>query len=296
MCQHNSPTRFNQKEILENASSGRLASPNSIFRMNTRLTLREPAFVALVLLLAAGTPVRGQTTRSDYGAADIAYGARLYTMHCAQCHGATGDQVGTVNLRSGKFRNASTDQQIMNLVTSGIPASGMPGFKFNTAELAGIVAYLRNMNTFDAAAVSIGNADRGRALFEGKGGCRACHGVDGRGAGLAPDLGDIGAVRTADALQSSILDPSASISFGYEAFQLQLKSGDEPYGLIVSDTADEIAVKTQGGIVARHKKSDIAKREQQKLSIMPAGLQQTMSTQDLADLVEYLSSLKKAAR
>ena len=60
--------------------------------------------------------------------------------------------------------------------------------------------------------------------------------------------------------------------------------------------ADELAVKTQGGIVIRYKKSDIAKREQQKLSIMPAGLQQTMSTRDLVDLVEYLSSLKKAAR
>ena len=75
-----------------------------------------------------------------------------------------------------------------------------------------------------------------------------------------------------------------------------MKSGDEAYGLMVSDTADEIAVKTQGGIVTRYKKSDVAKQEQQKLSIMPAGLQQTLSTADLVDLVEYLSSLKKVEK
>ena len=42
-------------------------------------------------------------------------------------------------------------------------------------------------------------------------------------------------------------------------------------------------------------KADIAQREKQKLSIMPAGLQQNMTTQDFADLLEYLASLKKPA-
>ena len=68
---------------------------------------------------------------------------------------------------------------------------------------------------------------------------------------------------------------------------------DEAFGLIASETADELAIKSQGGIITRYKKSDLAKREQQKLSIMPVGLQQTMTTQEFVDLVEYLSSLKK---
>jgi cytochrome c553 len=48
-------------------------------------------------------------------------------------------------------------------------------------------------------------------------------------------------------------------------------------------------------VATRYKKSDIAKRTKQKLSIMPAGLQQNLSTQEIVDLVEYLASLKKAA-
>ena len=85
-------------------------------------------------------------------------------------------------------------------------------------------------------------------------------------------------------------------SFGFEAWQLALRNGDEAYGLIVSETADELALKAIGGIVTRYKKNDIANRTQQKLSSMPAGLQQAMSLQDFVDLVEYLASLKHASR
>ena len=96
-----------------------------------------------------------------------------------------------------------------------------------------------------------------------------------------------------DALYESILDPSAGISFGFEAWQINLKDGDEAYGLIVSDTPDEIAVKAVGGVVTRYAKANIASRTKQKLSIMPSGLQQAMTRQELVDLVEYLASLKK---
>jgi putative heme-binding domain-containing protein len=126
-------------------------------------------------------------------------------------------------------------------------------------------------------------------------GCANCHQVKGQGTDFGPNLSEIGSKLGKDALFESILDPNAGISFGYEAWQLTLKSGDEAYGLIVSDGADEVAIKAVGGIVTRYKKSDISKREQMKLSVMPVGLQQTMTPQELVDLVEYLSSLQKVA-
>jgi len=142
-----------------------------------------------------------------------------------------------------------------------------------------------------------GDAAKGAVIYRRDTvGCIKCHQVNGEGVDFGPNLSEIGTKLGKDALYEAILDPSAGVSFGYEAWQIELKNGDEAYGLIVSDTADEIVVKTQGGIVVRYKKSDVAKREQQKLSIMPAGLQQTMSTRELVDLVEYLSSLKKAVK
>ncbi len=124
-------------------------------------------------------------------------------------------------------------------------------------------------------------------------GCIQCHVVRGQGAELGPELSEIGGKLGKDALYESILDPSAGISFGYEAWSIVLKNGDEPYGLIASETADELTLKAVGGIVTKFKKSDIASRQQSKLSIMPAGLQQGMTTQEFVDLVEYLSSLTK---
>lgn len=133
-----------------------------------------------------------------------------------------------------------------------------------------------------------------QVFFRTETACGTCHKVKDRGMDIGPALTEIGTKLGKDALFESILDPSAGISFGFEATQVDLKSGDEAYGLIVSDTADELVMKDMKGIVAHYKKSDIAKRQQLKTSIMPAGLQQTMSAQELVDLVEFLSSLRKA--
>jgi putative membrane-bound dehydrogenase-like protein len=141
-----------------------------------------------------------------------------------------------------------------------------------------------------------GDAANGAGVFaRAEVGCITCHRINDKGGDVGPALSEIGAKLGKDALYESILDPSAGISFGYEAWQISLKSGDDAYGIIVSDTAEELVIKDAKAIPIHIKKSDIASRKQSKISLMPANLQQTMSTQDLVDLVEYLSSLKKAA-
>lgn len=142
-----------------------------------------------------------------------------------------------------------------------------------------------------------GDPDRGASLFRSeKVGCSKCHQVNGQGTDFGPNLSEIGTKLAKEALYEAILDPSAGISFGYEAWQLELKNGDEAYGLIVSETSDELSVKAVGGVVTTYPKTEIAKRTRQKLSIMPAGLEQAMSAEDLVDLIEFLASLKKAVR
>ena len=139
-----------------------------------------------------------------------------------------------------------------------------------------------------------GDPQKGAAVFRRETvGCFKCHQINGQGVDFGPNLSEIGTKLAKDAMYESIRDPSAGISFGYEAWQLDFKNGDDALGLIISETAGEIALKAVGGLVTRYKKNEIARRTKQKLSIMPAGLEQTISTEDLVDLVEYLSSLKK---
>lgn len=140
-----------------------------------------------------------------------------------------------------------------------------------------------------------GDSTRGAKVFRRVDvGCINCHQVNAEGVDFGPKLSEIGAKLGKDALCESILDPSAGISFGYEAWSLTLKNGDEAFGLIASETEEDLALKAQGGTVTHYKKADLAKREKQALSVMPAGLQQNLTTQDFADLLEYLSSLRKA--
>src|SRR5438034_6749137 len=120
--------------------------------------------------------------------ADIELGAGVFAAQCVVCHGATGNLVAGVDLRSGRFNRASNDSELMEIVTSGIKGTAMPAFSFTRAELTGIVAYLRNMRDFNSAAVTRGDPSRGQAIFEGSGRCASCHRVNGKGPRLAPDL------------------------------------------------------------------------------------------------------------
>jgi len=139
-----------------------------------------------------------------------------------------------------------------------------------------------------------GDPARGRQIFESPAAaCASCHQIHGRGTEVGPALSEIGTKLGKDALYESILDPSAGISFGFEAWTIILKNEDEAFGLITSETNDEISLKAQTGVVAKIPKSEIAARRKMANSMMPAGLQAALSTQDLVDLVEYLASLKK---
>lgn len=141
-----------------------------------------------------------------------------------------------------------------------------------------------------------GDAANGEAIyFNDTTACHRCHQVNGKGVALGPDLSQIGDKLGKDALFEAILDPNNGIAFGYEAWTVTTRTDEEVYGLVVSETADELAVKDLSGIVHRLKKAEIASRTQSKFSLMPAGLQATMTVQGLVDLVEYLSRLRKPA-
>lgn len=138
-----------------------------------------------------------------------------------------------------------------------------------------------------------GDIARGKAVFlRQETTCVLCHQIDDQGKDFGPALSEIGSKLGKDALYESILDPSSGISFDYEAWEIETRSGDEFFGIIVNETAEAVTIKDAQAIPTRIAMKDIAMRRKGTSSIMPAGLQLTMSTQDLVDLVEYLSSRK----
>jgi putative heme-binding domain-containing protein len=256
-----------------------------------RSSSRRLRWVALVAILVA-RPLAAQDHAGQYAQADVQYGSAIYTAQCIPCHGAAGDQVGGVNLRSGRFRRASSDDELRGILTTGIAGTGMPAFKFDPAELVGIVAYLRNMDAVDRKAVTIGDGRRGQAIVEGAGACLTCHRVNGMGALKGPNLSEIGRVRPASALEASILDPNGAMLPVNRSVRVVTKDGRTITGRRLNeDTYMVLLIDQESERLMSFAKADISEFRVLTTSSMPA-YKGKLSSSELADVVAYLLSLK----
>ena len=234
----------------------------------------------------AQVPLHG----SQYADADIAYGAALYASKCVTCHGTQGDAIGTVNLRSGTFRNAVIDRDLERFIRAGSPA-GMPPFVLDNAEMAGIIAYLRNMNVFDTAAVKMGDAARGRAIFDGKGACTRCHRVGASGSRVAPNLSDIGAFRSAGSLQRSLVDPTSQMMPINRPVRVVTRDGTVINGRRLNEDTYRLQIIDEHERLLSLVKADLREYTIAKTSPMPS-YKGTLSDEEIADVLAYLLALK----
>jgi putative heme-binding domain-containing protein len=240
---------------------------------------------------AAAAQASAAAHPGEYAPADIAYGSRLYDAQCTTCHGANGDGVGGVDLKSGRFRNAVTDQDLVRVITTGIQGTGMQAFKFDASEIAGIIAYLRNMNSFDRGSVKAGDEGRGRAVVEGKGGCARCHRVGAQGSRVAPDLSDIGAARSAGSLLRSLTDPSSQMMPINRPVRAITRDGRVVNGRRLNEDTYTVQLLDDQEKLVSLVKSDLREYTILTASPMPS-YRSTLTADELTDVVAYLLSLK----
>ena len=142
-----------------------------------------------------------------------------------------------------------------------------------------------------AIVLKSGNAVNGAVIFTKT--CAACHKIKNSGIDFGPPLDDIGSKYGKDALYTSIIDPSKSINFGYEGEQITTNNGGIYVGIKSNETSDEIVLKMADGQKELVSKKNIKERIKLKQSLMTPYLYQNMTEQELIDLVEYLTTLKK---
>ena len=260
--------------------------------MITRLLLSVAVLGSALVgspLVAAQNPAPAHP--GEYAPADIAYGSRLYDAQCTTCHGANGDGVGGVDLRSGKFRNAVTDQDLTRVIMTGIPGTGMQAFKFDPSEITGIVAYLRNMNSFDRGSVKTGDAMRGRTVVEGKGDCTRCHRVGGQGSRIAPDLSDIGVARSAGSLLRSLTDPTSQMMPINRPVRIVTRDGRVINGRRLNEDTYTVQLIDDQEKLVSLTKADLREYTIVTVSPMPS-YRDRLTPDEIADVVAYLLSLK----
>ena len=255
------------------------------------LRLRFTVLSAVLALLGATGASIAQTQNHVYSTADIQAGAKLYGSQCALCHGNNGDGIAGINLPRQQFHRASTDDDIRNTINNGVASAGMPPFKLQAKEIDGLVAYIRS--GFDASGTpfKVGDATRGKAVFDGKGGCAACHRVNGNGPRSAPELSDIGSLRQPAAIQRSILEPAKAILPINRPLRVVTNDGRTIRGRRLNEDTATVQLIDQDEKLVSLSKSDIREYEIGQTSLMPSYAGK-LSDDEVSDLLAYLVSLR----
>ena len=147
----------------------------------------------------------------------------------------------------------------------------------------------------DALVKAAASADPARGeevFFSQRAACSACHRLANRGEKIGPELAKIGEIRAPRDLAEAILFPSASLARGFESFGVVTKAGQVHTGLVSRETAAAVFLKTTDRAEIRVARDEIDQMVPNPTSIMPQGLDKTLSPAELADMVAYLVSLK----
>ena len=135
------------------------------------------------------------------------------------------------------------------------------------------------------------DSDQGENVFLSK--CATCHKNGITGNDIGPDLSSIGEKFDKTALLDAIINPNASIVFGYEPVMLRTKSGQAFYGFLLSE-GEKTVLKDMAGKQIVIAPDDIESKEKMKTGIMPSAMALGLTEQDLANLSAYLLTLKNS--
>lgn len=227
----------------------------------------------------------------SYTPADVEDGGRLFRANCVGCHGAEGNLVPGIDLGHAKFKRASTDEDLVNIIRSGIPGTPMPPGNYTEFQASTIVAYLRSLASTGRGSGLAGDATRGRALFAGKGGCEACHRVGTEGSRTGPDLTDIGTLRKAPVLETSILDPDAEILAQNRYYRVVTKDGTVVTGRLLNRDTFSVQLLDTREKIRSFLLADVREHGFVEKSPMPS-YKDKLTPQEVADIVSYLGTLK----
>lgn len=252
-------------------------------------TLSRPVIRYVICAVFAVAALCAQ--EHGYTTVDIERGGQLFLSNCASCHGPDADAIPGVDLSTGRFRSAVSDDEVVAVIQGGIAGTAMPPASISERDALRIVAFLRTMNKSGASRLPDGDAANGKTIVEGVGQCLSCHRLQGRGGFLGPDLSAMGGTRRTEELERALLDPSADIRVGnYTARWVGSDGNQTTARLLNQDTYRLQAIDNSGRLISQPKRS-LREFEIMTSSPMP-GYREKLSEKELADVVSYLKTLQ----
>ncbi len=138
---------------------------------------------------------------------------------------------------------------------------------------------------YQAALKLAGDRAKGASVFARN--CQTCHQHQGQGHRVGPDLSGI-AGRAPDALLNDILDPNREVAPDFATLSVATRNGRVTSGLLAEESATTVKLRRAEGLEETLLRSEIDELRSTGQSLMPEGLEQTISLQEMADLIAFL--------
>lgn len=145
------------------------------------------------------------------------------------------------------------------------------------------------VKTFQPALTLKGDALAGNTVYLMR--CLACHMANGQGIEVGPNFTTV-KTRGRDGLLTAILEPHKEVASQYIAYTVNTKDGQTLTGIIAKDDANSMTLKMMGGAQVTVQRSNISGSSSSGQSLMPEGLEQGMSVQEMADLLSFIEAVK----
>jgi cytochrome c oxidase cbb3-type subunit III len=240
--------------------------------------------------------------RSPGDPAAIARGKLTFSVNCGFCHGsgARGGEGGPNLLRSPIVLNDQNGELVAAIVSNGRTDKGMPKFNLEVDSISDIAAYLHSIDVgtnasanFNPKSVLVGNAAAGKAYFNGKGHCTACHSI-------GKDLAGIGAKYDPPHLQDMIFTAGGTGIFGEPSatapqprVRVEMSSGALIKGrLIEIDDFVVVVIDDGGNRMTIRRDGDNPRIQIDNPLQAHLDLVRRWEDRDLHDLTAYLATLK----
>lgn len=130
-----------------------------------------------------------------------------------------------------------------------------------------------------------GSAAAGQKTFVAR--CASCHRLGGQGFSLGPDLASVRS-NGKEKLLTSLLDPNREVAPPFASYVIETKDGESVAGLLASESAAAVLLRQASGVEKEIARRNIVTMQSQGQSLMPEGLEDGLSAQDMADLLEYI--------
>jgi putative heme-binding domain-containing protein len=246
--------------------------------------------VGRAIFVAAAMTACGFAQNHSVSQGDIEDGGQIYRKNCIGCHGSEGASVAGVDLVNGRYRVATSDEDLVKIIMNGLPGTGMPATVLSVSRPPLILAYLRSLKDNKgkkSIAAKGGDASRGKELFWGKGGCGGCHRIQNEGGRSGPNLSDAGHLLSSLEIEAAILDPDDGYPFGTRPVRMERENGVALTGLLLNQDTYSVQVIDQEGSLRSIQRKGL-RRMVPASSWMPA-YRGKFDAQELADVIAYVS-------